>query len=84
MNIQPLGENKMLEDMTDLQKMACSIDEVSRQTSLSKPFLRLEIKRGRLNAKHFGRRVLVLNQDLKNYLNKAEQTTQGGENELIK
>ncbi len=74
----------MLEDMTDLQKMAYSIDEVSRQTSLSKPFLRLEIKRGRLNAKHFGRRVLVLNQDLKNYLNKAEQTTQGGENELIR
>lgn len=70
----------MLEVTGDLQKMAYSIDEVAQQTSLSKPFLRLEIKRGRLNAKHFGRRVLVLNQDLINYLNKAEQTTQGGTN----
>lgn len=67
----------MLEDTADLQKMAYSIEEIAQQTSLSKPFLRLEIKRGRLNAKHFGRRVLVLSQDLKNYLNKAEQTTQG-------
>lgn len=74
----------MLEVTADLQKMAYSIDEVAQQTSLSKPFLRLEIKRGQLTAKHFGRRVLVLNEDLKNYLKKAEQTTQGGANELIK
>ncbi len=74
----------MIEDITNLKQMAYSIEEIARQTSLSKPFLRLEIKRGRLKAKHFGKRVLVLNQDLKNYLNKAEQTTQGGTNELIK
>lgn len=74
----------MLENTVTLQKLAYSIEEVAQQTSLSKPFLRLEIRRGRLNAKNFGRRVLVLNQDLKNYLDKAEQTTQGGTKELIK
>lgn len=50
-------------------KMAFSIEEVAELTSLSKPFLRLEVKRGKLQIKRFGRRVLVLYSDLQNYLN---------------
>ena len=49
-------------------KIAYSVDELSDRTSLSKPFLRNEIRSGRLKAKKVGRRVLVMNQDLDEYL----------------
>lgn len=49
-------------------KLAFSIEEVAELTSLSKPFLRLEVTRGKLKIKRFGRRVLVLYADLQNYL----------------
>lgn len=52
--------------------MAYSVEEVSAQTTLSKAFVRNEISAGNLKAQKFGRRVLVLNQDLQNYLNKEE------------
>ena len=49
-------------------KLAFSIEEASELTTLSKPFLRLEIKRGKLKIKRFGRRVLIRDEDLRNYL----------------
>ena len=55
-------------------RAAFSVAEVSSMTSLSKPFLRLEIKSGRLAAKRFGRRVLVLPDDLKTYLQSEPKT----------
>jgi excisionase family DNA binding protein len=51
-------------------KLAYSVEEISEQTSLSKGYLRNEIKANRLKAQKFGRRVLVLNEDLQNYLRK--------------
>jgi excisionase family DNA binding protein len=51
-------------------KFAYSVEEISERTSLSKPFLRNEIRAGNLKVSRFGRRVLVLQQDLHNYLNK--------------
>lgn len=58
----------MLQAVTENTKAAYSIDEIAALTTLSKPFLRLEIKRGKLKVKRFGRRVLVLKNDLESYL----------------
>jgi excisionase family DNA binding protein len=55
-------------------KLAYSVDDVSEQTSLSKAFLRNEIRAGNLKISRFGRRVLILHSDLQNYLNKKEST----------
>ena len=59
-------------------KLAYSVGEISAETSLSKAFVRNEITAGKLKVQRFGRRVLVLHQDLQNYLNKEEKTK--GEN----
>jgi hypothetical protein len=48
-------------------KLAYSIAELSEMVSLSQPFLRLEIRAGRLPAKRFGARVLVLASDWEKY-----------------
>jgi excisionase family DNA binding protein len=66
---------KVTENNDANNKAAFSVEEVAKQTSLSKPFLRLEIRRGRLKAKRFGRRVLILKDDLEAYL---ENGSNGG------
>ncbi|HLM59874.1 MAG TPA: helix-turn-helix domain-containing protein [Pyrinomonadaceae bacterium] len=55
---------------TEMQKLAYSVEEIATQTSLSKAFLRNEIRAGRLKVNHFGRRVVVLSEDLQKYLRK--------------
>ncbi len=55
---------------TITQKQAYSVEEIAEMTTLSKSFLRNEIREKKLVAKKFGRRVLVLERDLKHYLNK--------------
>ncbi len=50
------------------QKLAFSINEISEQTTLSKPFLRNEVRAGRLKVNRFGSRVLVLAENLQDYL----------------
>ncbi|HMS41118.1 MAG TPA: helix-turn-helix domain-containing protein [Pyrinomonadaceae bacterium] len=55
-------------DVINPQKLAYSVDEISKQTSLSKAFLRLEIKRGKLKVKRFGRRIIVCQANLREYL----------------
>lgn len=57
-----------METKKELNKLAYSVEEVAKMTTLSKAFLRLEIKRGSLKAKNFGRRVLVMPEDLQKYL----------------
>ncbi len=62
----------MLEKITERkEKLAYSVEEISAQTTLSKAFVRNEIAAGHLKAQRFGRRVLVLNEDLQNYLRKV-------------
>jgi|HubBroStandDraft_4_1064222.scaffolds.fasta_scaffold3471431_1 excisionase family DNA binding protein len=51
------------------QRIAWSIGEVSATTGLSAGFVRKEIRAGRLRARRAGRRVLVLDRDLRRYLN---------------
>jgi len=62
----------MIQETITKNKLAYSVEEISAQTSLSKAFVRNEITAGKLKAQKFGRRVLVLNQDLQKYLNKEE------------
>jgi excisionase family DNA binding protein len=50
-------------------KMAYSVEEISEATTLSKAFLRNEIRAGKLKVKRCGRRVLILKDDFMNYLN---------------
>jgi excisionase family DNA binding protein len=58
----------MMNATTEKPKLAYSIDEISEQTTLSKPFLRNEIRAGRLKVNRFGSRVLVLAETLQDYL----------------
>ncbi|HEY8559485.1 MAG TPA: helix-turn-helix domain-containing protein [Pyrinomonadaceae bacterium] len=67
-----IGGCAMLTSVTENQKMAYSVEEISEKTSLSKGYLRNEIRAKRLKAKKFGRRVLVLAEDLEAYLRKED------------
>ena len=55
---------------TQDQTIALSVENASKLSSLSKPFLRLEIQRGKLRVVRPGdsRRVLILMSDFMNYL----------------
>jgi excisionase family DNA binding protein len=66
----------MIEVNTGTNKRAYSLKEVSAETSLSVPFVRLEIKRGNLQAGKFGKRVLITAENLSRYLNKGETNGQ--------
>ena len=66
MNHLPVTENAM-------QRAAWSIGEVADATGLSRGFLRAEVRRGKLPIRRFGRRVLVLNDDLRIYLKSGSQ-----------
>jgi hypothetical protein len=55
------------------KRIAWSLAEIACSTGLSVGFLRKEAKRGTLQTKKFGRRVLVLNEDLENYLSRSNQ-----------
>lgn len=62
------------------QKPAYSVAEVAIMTSLSKAFLRNEIRAKHLKAKSFGRRVLILDADLQAYLNSKNDWTPTNQN----
>lgn len=59
----------MLETIPDKNKITYSVEEISEQTTLSKAFLRNEIRAGKLKVKRCGRRVLIMKDDFMNYLN---------------
>jgi excisionase family DNA binding protein len=64
------------------QRIAWSLGEISDATGLSLGFLRNDVRRGTLPTKKFGRRVLVLDEDLKNYLSKGESPNANGNHSL--
>jgi excisionase family DNA binding protein len=49
-------------------KLGWTLDELARSLGVSVPFIRLEVKRGRLRAAHLGRRAVVLNTEVRRYL----------------
>ncbi len=61
----------MQQNMTQ-NRLAYSIDEMSEKTTLSKAFLRNEIRAGRLKAQLFGRRVLITADAASAYLQSKE------------
>jgi hypothetical protein len=52
-------------------KLGWTLGELASSLSVSVPFLRLEVKRGRLKAAHLGRRVVVLDTEVRRYLAEA-------------
>ena len=73
MSLGVMERNTMIQSTITSKKFAYSVEEISEQTTLSKAFLRNEIRAGHLKANRFGRRVLVLAENLQNYLNKGEK-----------
>jgi len=60
-------------------KLGWTLQELARSLSVSLPFLRLELKRGRLKAAHLGRRVVVLDTEVRRYLTQASAAPVDGE-----
>jgi excisionase family DNA binding protein len=69
MNLNVMEKNKTMQETITKNKLAYSVDEISEQSTLSKAFLRNEIRAGNLKVKRCGRRVLILKDDFMNYLN---------------
>ncbi|MDQ4121965.1 MAG: hypothetical protein M3209_11020 [Acidobacteriota bacterium] len=65
----------MLKSDSKLQKqrLAWSLFDIHDLTGLSVNFLRYEVRRGNLKTRKFGRRVLVLDTDLQNYLEQGSE-----------
>ncbi len=61
-----------METPATTSRIAWSIAEISEATGLSVGFLRNDVRRGVLHIKKFGRRVLVLDSDLRAYMNQSE------------
>jgi excisionase family DNA binding protein len=49
-------------------KLGWTFEEVARSLSVSVPFLLLGVKRGQLKAAYLGRRVVVVDTEVKRYL----------------
>jgi hypothetical protein len=58
-----------------IQRIAWGLAEIAESTGLSLAFLRNEVRRQALPVKRFGRRVLVLEEDLRRYLTDGSQQT---------
>jgi len=58
--------------LTSVTKLGFSIQEVCHSLGLSKGFVLQQIKHGKLNVRRLGRRVIVLDEDLRQYLEQAK------------
>lgn len=65
-------------NVTDGQKLAWSLADISNRTGLCINFLRYEIRRGNLKRKKFGSRILVLNGELMRYLETGSEGAKAG------
>ena len=63
----------MKQNNNSAPKLGWTVEELARSLSVSVPFLRLEIKRGRLRAVHLGRRVVLFDKDVQRYLTEADE-----------
>lgn len=55
------------------EKLAWSLKEISELSTLSLGYLRNDVRRGKLPVKKFGRRSLVLTEDLKTYMQQRDR-----------
>jgi excisionase family DNA binding protein len=58
----------MTKDTEQTERRAWGFSDIAKATGLSTNFVRNEVKRGRLRARPFGRRRLVLTEDLNAWL----------------
>jgi hypothetical protein len=63
--------------VTESIRIAWSLADIAERTGLSENFLRYEVKRGILNVRKFGRRVLVTSAELQRYLNTGSEGGRG-------
>lgn len=68
-----------MQEHTTSQRVAWSLAEIAESMNLSIGFLRNEVRRGRLNVKKFGRRTLVLDEELRRYLAEGSPKETGTE-----
>ena len=68
MSLNSTEVDGLVHESITLDKIGYSVDEVSKQTSLSKAFLRQKIRREELKATYFGRRIVILRDDLEAFL----------------
>lgn len=68
MNLNVMEEDTATRGSVTLGKIGFSVEEISAQTSLSKAYLRQKIKQQKLKATYFGRRVVILRDDLEAFL----------------
>lgn len=59
-------------------RIAWCLADIAAATGLSLNFLRYEIRRGNLIARKFGRRVLVRDQDLRDYIDSGSEGAKAG------
>jgi excisionase family DNA binding protein len=62
-----------MEKQEAIQRTAWSLAEIAQKTGLSLGYLRNEQRAGRLPIRRFGRRVLVLDEDLRTYLRRGSK-----------
>lgn len=62
-----------MQNQETTQRIAWALAEIAESTGLSLAFLRNEVRRQALPVKRFGRRVLVLEEDLRRYLASGSQ-----------
>ncbi len=65
--MEPSAESRI-----NVERRGHSIRDVCQSLGLSKGFLVREIKTGRLGARRLGRRLIVLEEDLRQYLEQAK------------
>jgi excisionase family DNA binding protein len=70
-NSEQIGGTMDQEQKSKSPKLGWTFEELASSLSVSVPFLRLEVKRGRLKAAHLGRRVVLLDSDVRRYLAEA-------------
>ncbi len=68
------GELNHMETPTTTPRIAWSLAEIAEQTGLSVGYLRNEVRASRLPIREFGRRVLVLDEDLRRYLTEGSNS----------
>lgn len=74
MSVVQLNPQAQSSPVSTPPKLGWTLDELARSLSVSVPFIRLEVKRGRLKAAHLGRRVVVLDTEVRCYLAQASDS----------
>ena len=67
-----------MHETVTIERIAWSLAEISKATGLSLGFLRNDVRRGALATRKFGRRILVLDKDLRTYLANGSGKNQEG------